>query len=305
MNKIPLETTIGGAYRFFFTRILSILGTVWLPFLAMIALWAGTAWLVVPHYWWLGKFPVIDDRNPDFWTVWSIMRPIAEGLPLLILASLIVEAMIIVGLLRLALGEKKHSFVFFDLGGDVWRLILVWIICFFIVIFAEIGVVAAGVIAGFVAKIWAATGWAVAIGILVGIAGACFAVYACVRLMFFLPVVIVAEHRIGFGHSWQLGGGNFWRIVLIFLVIAIPVGIVGGMISNMTVMPVVMGHLMQFGNKPDPAQIQAFLRALPPLIPWFIGVSLLERLAMLGLIAGALGTAYNALTPKQEETKGA
>ena len=41
MTKIPLETTIAGAYRFLFMRILSILGTLWLPMLVAVALLVG------------------------------------------------------------------------------------------------------------------------------------------------------------------------------------------------------------------------------------------------------------------------
>ncbi len=43
------------------------------------------------------------------------------------------------------------------------------------------------------------------------VAGVCWFFYMAVRLMFFLPTVVVAEGGLGLARSWELGAGNFWR----------------------------------------------------------------------------------------------
>ena len=50
---------------------------------------------------------------------------------------------------------------------------------------------------------------------LAGIVAVLWYIYAAVRLVFFLPAVVVAEEQIGLGRSWALGRGNFWRIIIV------------------------------------------------------------------------------------------
>jgi len=308
MNKIPLEATISAAYRFLFTRILSVLGTVWLPLLVMAVLAGGIIFAVVPPEWWHGQFPVaFGDKQPDLPQILALFRPFFIGMPPLILISLVLNAMMMVGLLRLSLGQTRSQYIFFSLGGDVWRVVLAMLLL--IVILVLFYVVCAGVAVGasLLLKPFIPHGaWVVATVVLV-IAAVCYPIYAIVRLYFFLPATIVAQHRIGFSHSWGLGRGNFWRIVLIFLVIVIPVGIVTGMVSNIAVMPIMASQLMQFQHHHHPslADVFALFHAMVPLLPIMIGVGVVQRIAVTALMAGAAGSAYNALTPKQEENAAA
>ena len=48
MQKIPLEKTIGAAYRFFFSNFLSILGTVWFPLLLSLAIIGAMVYAILP-----------------------------------------------------------------------------------------------------------------------------------------------------------------------------------------------------------------------------------------------------------------
>ena len=137
---------------------------------------------------------------------------------------------------------------------------------------------------------------------MLGVAEFCFYIYAAVRLFFFLPAIVVAENRIGLGRSWSLGGGNFWRIVVIFLLIVIPVGFVANIIMQMTVLPIIMGEVAKFhfeAAKTDHeqfAQVGRLLHVIWHALPIIILISLLQRIAILGLMSGAIGKAYNALT---------
>jgi len=305
MKKIPLEATIASAYRFLFTRILSVIGTVWLPLLVMGVVVAGTAYLVVPHGWWQGQFPAFGDKHPDPAELWAVFKPFAIGLPPVMLVGMVISSMMMVGLLRLALGRTKSSYIFFSLGADVWRLLVAMILLLLLIVlfyFVAVGVAVAGTV--LLKPLVPHAAWIIATVVLV-IAAICFPIYAVVRMAFFLPAVVVAEHKIGLGRAWHLGGSNFWRIVLVFLVIVIPVGIVAGMVMNIAIMPVLGNQLMRFQDAPTPAEMGAFFRALLPLIPVFLGVSVLQRIAINALMAGAIGSAYNALNPKPEENAAA
>lgn len=301
MNKIPLEDTITAAFRFLFTRILSVIGTLWLPMLLLVAVWGGVIYLVVPHEWWMGQFPVLDEKHPDLGVILSIVRPFLIGAPLIGLVSLYLYSMMKVGLLRLSLGRAKGTYVFLSFGADVWRVMAASLLCMLTVMAAYVVILVFGFGGGALIETLKLSGWWMALLVLLVIAAVCFAIYATVRLYFFLPAVVVAEHRIGFAHSWRLGRGNFWRIVLISLLIVFAVSIVGGMISNIIMAPIMTGNLMQMQDKPTPAEIAAFLRSLVSLIPVFVGMTVIQQVAMMALMAGAQGSAYNALNAKQEE----
>ena len=301
MPKIPLEQTISGAFRFFFVRILSVLGTVWLPLLAIAVLWGGLIWLVVPHDWWLGKFPVLQGKHPDPAAVFSIILPFFAVLPLLVLSAMVVDAMMSVGLLRLSLGVKKRCFIFFSLGADVWRVVWANVLIFVTLFAAEIAIVLFVIFAtglGTLFKQYEGL-WTAGIVVLT-IAAICFAIYSLVRLFFFLPAMVVLNHKIAFANSWRLGRGNFWRIVLISLVICIAVSIVFGTISDVTLVAIAGGLADGLGEHPTHAQIMAFFRALIPLAPIMFAIMALEWVANTAIMAGAVGTAYKALTGKEE-----
>ena len=306
MNKIPLEATISAAYRFLFTRILSVLGTLWLPVLVMAALFGGLVYLMVPHEVWQGQIPAIfEQKHPDPWALLAILKPFFIGMPVMTLIGLVMSSMMMVGLLRLSLGQKQTQYIYFSLGGDVWRLTLAMFLLVFIIILLYLVAIGIAVGGSFLFKQFLPHGAWIALTVLLGIAAACYPIYAIVRLYFFLPATIVSQHRIGFGHSWELGRGNFWRIVLVFLVIAIPVGIVCGMISNIAVMPIIASQLMRFQEHPSPTEVLALLHGMLPLLPIVIGVGIVQRIATTALIAGAAGSAYNALSAKKEESPAA
>ncbi|MDE2184343.1 MAG: hypothetical protein KGJ78_15085 [Alphaproteobacteria bacterium] len=304
MNRIPLETTIAGAYRFLFTKIVSIVGTLWLPFVLMAAIMGGAVYLVVPHEWLLGHFPTLHAKDVTPQAVFAMIGPCLAMAPLFFVVAIIAVSMMIAGLMRHALGQKTSmTFVYFSLGANVWRMAGAFILCWLVVMFA--GALLAGACAAFYALAFAAipkpwNGLVLAVFILCAV---CAWVYTAIRLTFFIPAVVVAENRIGLGRSWQLGGGNFWRIFVIYLLIIMPVAFVGGIIAQMTFLPIVMGHLAQMHatDAHGPEAARAFIHTLLPLIPVIVVINLLERIALMGLMAGAAGTAYNAVTAKAEE----
>jgi hypothetical protein len=145
-------------------------------------------------------------------------------------------------------------------------------------------------------------GYAIASCIVLGTVLALFAIYASFRLFFFLPAVVVAENRIGLGRSWSLGGGNFWRMFVVYLLAVVPAGFILGIVLNLTVMPLVIAEALKLPHHPEAKDVFAFLHGLMPLLPVVVAISIVYGIAVRGLMVGAIASAYNAVTaaPKEE-----
>ena len=296
MKKIPLEPTLVGAYRFLFTNIISIVGTVWFPLVAFGAVVAGLVCLVVPHAWLTGNFPQFTAE-----TAWQILLPVIYIAPVLPILALITASMIIVGLMRHSLGQKKSTtLIFFSLGGQVWRMAAAILLAEIVLIVLGFVLVVVFAIAAHFATPMLQQGPAMAAKIVLGVVEFLFFIYACFRLYFFLPAVVVAENRIGLGRSWHLGGGNFWRIFLVILLTVIPVAFVAGVVMQMTIMPFILAVAMKLPHAENsgdvPGHLMAIFHALWPIWPTILIIALVQRIATWGLLAGAMGNAYNAVT---------
>ncbi|HEY6577851.1 MAG TPA: hypothetical protein VIY09_00885 [Rhizomicrobium sp.] len=284
--KLPVERAITDGYHFAFTRFLSILGTIWLPYLVFALIAIGLAWLMVPD---LPR--IFFTHDVDIADLMGLGRLAA----LIAILGFIVGAMVTVGLQRKALGRHPRPvFVFFSLGAAVWRmaaaLFLATLVVFFIALLT----------AGVCTAIWfAARGlegamWLVRV--LDVLAGAAFVIYIALRLLFFLPAVVVAEERIGIERAWVLGGHNFWRILIVAIAVIVPVAVafhflswaifgafapMPGMGVRMTMREIVHTVLLQFG-------------------PFVILFQLLERIVLLGVTNGAVASAYLSVAGRPE-----
>ena len=301
MNKIPLERTLVGAYRFLFTKIVSIIGTLWLPIVVFCALVGGLVWLSVPHEWFTGHFPQFHDKHPDPATVLAMLKPLLICYPLIIVIAFVMMSMMFVGLMRHALGQKKTmTFVYFSLGADVWRMALAFFLLYVVLLLLVAVLVAIFIAVSVFVAPMVAHGPALAIKIVLGIVEALFYFYAVFRLFFFLPAVVVAEKRIGLGRAWALGGGNFWRIFLVILLIVIPVAFIAGIVMQMTIMPAFMSAVLATPHDPRPEHVAAIFRAMLSVMPAILAIGIIQRIITMGLMAGAMGTAYNAVTEAPE-----
>ncbi|MGA7675431.1 MAG: glycerophosphoryl diester phosphodiesterase membrane domain-containing protein [Rhizomicrobium sp.] len=295
MKKIPLETTLVGAYRFLFTKIISIIGTIWFPTVLAIGAAAGLVYLVAPHAWLVGDFSHFKPEQVMTAPIW-----LARGA--IMIVSAIAGSMILVGLMRHALGLKQSTtFIYFSLGAPVWRMLLACILGGLLLAVIVAALVLVLVLALKFGAPLVPHGYAVAGGIVLGVIVFCAVFYSAFRLFFFLPAVVVAENRIGLGRSWSLGGGNFWRMFFVYLLIVVPVGFIASVALEMTILPVVVTEAMKLPHKPEAKEIIAFLRSLLPLLPVVATVAILWGIALRGLMAGAIGSAYNAVTAKPAE----
>jgi hypothetical protein len=292
MTKIPVEKTISDAYGFLFKNILSIIGIVWFPYLVFGGIAGALLWYA------LGGVPLqalhFDPEHADIGPMIALFRLLPAIVFCFILAVLIAT----VGLTRKALGLMPGpTFFFFTLGAPVWRL-------FAAIILIEL---IAGAFAGICVLIgvaWAHLGAAHVpppVGGLVAFIGivamVCFGIYMLVRLFFFVPAVVVAEEKIGLGRSWQLGGGIFWRMVVIFLMMLLPPLIVLGIIQNVAI-TILFGPMPLFiGPHADPKQVGDILRGFFFRAgPAFLGFQLLIAIVTRALYAGAVANAYRGVT---------
>lgn len=299
MKKIPLEATVVGAYKFFFQNIISIIGTVWFPLVVFLAVVGGFVWGLIPHNWLTGHFEPPQDVGAF---VRERIGLLVLVVPCLMITALLVGAMIRVGILHLALEEKPGLTLFwFSLGGRVWRMVgavfvvvLIWIpieiaaILLFVVLNAAMAAIphVPALVVGLVNAV-------AVIAIVVSV------IYVFVRLFFFLPAIIVAENRIGLSRSWELGKGNVWRAIVVWLAVTIPVHIIATIAIYATVIPTVLVKAIAITPSNDPTAAFAFLQSLWPLLPVIIGIGLVAGLIIAGTMLGAIAKAYKAVIAEE------
>jgi hypothetical protein len=268
---------------------------MWFPLLVFVALVAGLVCSIVPPAWLHGDFTALQDPQTF---VLSRLPMIVLAIPVIFLVALLTEAMTKVGILRHALGEKtKTSFIYFSLGARVWRMVAAALLYFVIYLGLEIVAwIAIGIVTAVMTQIpqlhpvaaGAVTGLITLAAILGGI-------YVIARLFFFLPSVVVAENKIGVGRAWALGKGNVWRIVALLIVVNLPVVLVTGVLFYVTVLSTILIEAVRM-HPAGPEQAAAILRALLPVLPVIAAVFILACIAMTGLVYGAMGAAYKAVT---------
>jgi hypothetical protein len=294
--KLPLEATVAGGYSFLFTRIVSIIGTVWLPYLLLFACGGLGLWLVLPHGLWHGDF---SQMHPDM-----MFDPRIQAVRLLFTAAAwVVAAMITAHLMRHALGLKESTtFIHFSLAGPVWRMLGAFVLAVLLLVPVIVVVAVAAVAAGIISATQHLQPMQTA-GLMIALVAIVMILFAYVvaRLFFFLPAVVVAEKRIGLGRAWQLGRGNVWRIIGVWLCIAVPVWIIIGLAIGTTVFPIIFAILPKMPNNPTPDDMRPLFEALWRIVPIILPIGIAAGIAVRGYMAGAIGTAYKAVTGPQEE----
>lgn len=295
MKKIPLEETIVESYKFLFGNIISIIGTLWLPVLLYIAVLGATLVSVIPHEWLAGNVGKLAD--PDAWAR-SMLPVFMLWVPVLMLSGLLIGAMIRVGILRHALDQKTTTtWVWFSLGARVWRMVAATLLNLVVYAGLVLAVVIAVGAAGFVMHlINAPQALSVLVTIVLVIAGIVWVIYTLLRMFFFLPAIIVDQNRVGVARSWELGKGNVWRMIVVFLAVVVPVVMVGEIGIYATTFSTLANFGIAHQGTLTPAEFAELLRALLPLVPVLVVIYLLMVVAMVGLMLGAIGKAYQAVT---------
>lgn len=298
MQHISIDKTVSDAYRFLGIHIGSIVGVIWLPIVLLFGLGVGLFFLTVPPEWYAGPVRIHDEAffqsvSPDFWKTIAWM---VAAFSLYALASLVVAATIMVGLMHHALGMKRDpTWIHFSLGMPVWRMIGAFIL-------ADLAILAMAVLSGlivgtvsFALVLIPHVGASLVAGIVLPMILVLnlFVAYAAIRLVFFLPATVVAEERISPMRSWELSRGNFWRIIAVAILVYLPIAVVAGIAVQAIILPVLLPAVMPLSEPPTAAQIEGVVQAMMPVLPWLLGLGLALKIVLLGLVTGAMGSAYN------------
>jgi hypothetical protein len=301
--EIPLERTIGDTYKFTFSNILSIFGIAWLPMLIMVVAIGAMIWAIFPDLQsvdWSANADVTHNQAVFAHAGFKIALAI---FPLEILFYLLF-AMIMVGIQRKALGLREGPvFVYFSLGGAVWRMLGAMIATVILI------VVGGGLAGAAVALVfWAGTQFNLPsiyglVEFIAIVAAVCWFFYMTVRLMFFVPTVVVAEGGFGIVRSWELGGGNFWRIVVVLLACGLAPAMVISMVSNIVLMPFMMVPMMHFQEAVNAHQVippqemfSMFAQSFRQMLPFFIVYEVITFPILIGLQTSMSAFAYRNIT---------
>jgi hypothetical protein len=292
MAKIPVEKTISDTYGFLFKNILSIIGIVWFPYIVFGGIAGALLWYALGNV----SFTALN-LEPGHFNIAPLIVLIRLA-PAIVFCFILAVLIATVGLTRKALGLMEGpTFIFFTLGAPVWRLLGA-------VILLELLAGGVGGLFVLIALAWARLGMphvSQPVGAVVSIIGitlmVCWLIYMVVRLWFFVPAVVVAEEKIGLGRSWQLGGGNFWRMVLVILMVILPPAIVLGLVQNV-VTTILVGPMPLFvGPHSDPKVFFETLRTFFIRIgPAVVVMQLIIAIVTRALYAGAVANAYRGVT---------
>jgi hypothetical protein len=282
-GKVPVERAIADGYGFAFRNFLSLLGTIWLPYLVFMLLALGLVRLITPD---LPRMLMTQDFD-----VPAAMRLLRLGM-LLVVLGFITGCMVTVGVQRKALGLRCGPvWVWFSLGAPVWRMAGAFFLAG-IVIF-----VIALLTAGVCTAIWFAAnalgGAALIVHILDIVVGAGFLIYVLIRLLFFLPAVVVAEGGLGLERAWILGGHNFWRILVVTLAAVLPVALVFHFLAWAIFGP--FASLRMGAGVSAREIIRAVVLNFGAVGPFVVLFQIAERIVLLGVTNGAVASAYYAV----------
>jgi hypothetical protein len=298
--QIPVGRTIEDGYSFGFRKFFAVLGVVWLPYLLLgilaVFLLGDFATRFLPALRQMSADHAFGPHGFDS-RVLAPLHAISGYIWLFTIAALLVTAMVEVGVMRKALGlSTGPTLVYLSFSSAFWRMVGAFVLLWLIWIGLIIGLaIAVGIGAALSLSFVPGNGRYVLIGV-AGIIAFCAAVYIIVRLIFFLPAVVVAEERIGIGRSWQLGGGNFWRIFIVAIAIVVPIAFAFWILVNVAESFI---PWPEFPHTHDPKEIAQFmLQHITPALPLLIAIALVQRVLTMGVWNGAVASAYRAEVPE-------
>jgi hypothetical protein len=273
MTKIPVLDTIRFAYRFTFTHLGAIIGLIWLPMIIATVM----GFFVLQRF-----FGALADAFAS--NNFALMGPALLGLISLLFVGLLLLAMMSVPVMELALGTRKTgALAHFAFGPAEWRLFR-----------AGLGM------AGFLIVLLMMVSMATAAILGVGTMGASIVslavFYLCLiffllRFGFLLPAVAVAESGPVLPRSWILSGGNFWRILGVFLAVVMPVRLAMIAVEVSLEGP----RMLEPKLFTSTAMVAAQIHAASQNMPITAGILFLVAPLLLGLILGAGAYAFRAL----------
>jgi hypothetical protein len=308
MNKIPVGKTIASAYGFTFAHVGAVIGLIWLPLLV----------------YYVGYFFIV-----NYAQAMSVAGdPSSPGRAALVMIALVFvsiffNAAIGVAVTRQVMTPRQGNIIVnFGIGQAEFNFFLALLAVFAVMIAVYIAVViVAAVVGGIAGTIATAAGpaagkggsWLLTaiIGAIALLAAAALA-YVGLRLIFLVAPVTVAEGKVDLIRAWQLGRGNFWRVVAVVLVTIGPIiaisqiaftAIVGpGYVAAMYSVFVGLFQAAVGGVSP-PARLFQSLPDISSKTPLLLGLGFLLAPFSYGLMFSGPAFAYRALvgTPSHSQ----
>ena len=236
--KLPILKAFGATYALVFGHFFDCLRIVWLPLAVISATryWVGTK--VLPALAdFIKNMPLTPASKPDFAAIIEMIRenPIyhdaIKSIMIALPIALIFTLILITGLLRFSVrGQKPQLPFYIGSGADEIRLALNVILVFL----ATLGVSLAGSLGvGLVATIGliASPPVSALITAIASFALDCVMIWFAVRLSL-ANAATIGERTIGFGTSLRLTGGNFWRLLIFWILVVIPIIVIGCAIAG-------------------------------------------------------------------------
>ncbi|MGD0190024.1 MAG: hypothetical protein ABSD74_04710 [Rhizomicrobium sp.] len=304
MNRIPVGRTIAQAYGFAFGSYLSILGTIWLPSLLLVASGVTVFVPVIQQIATIAAHPDNQDFAPDqdifrFLAVWQ-------------LAIYVIVTVVSVGVTRLAFNPTgRPRLIYFWFGLDELRAIGGMLLAFGLLYAYMIGVggivlivvlaFAVGIsgsenmdIPSHLNVLW--TSVPIVSTILLFFAGI---IYLQIRLNFMLVPITVGEHRFGVFRNWELTSGNVWRIVVVELATIVAPIIVFyiAILASIVVTVIGVSGLHWFDHAAHLPPLAVIQRVVEAFVPAFL-LALASAPLLAGLNLGSSAFAYRALVPE-------
>jgi hypothetical protein len=319
MQRIAVGQTISRTYGFAFSRYLPNFGVVWLPYLVigmvayfflMPALTALPALLndIAQHR---AQSPGTPFLPPEF-------GQIMGRIGLFYLFLLIIFPMIAVGITKDALGLRRGPWFVYVSFGKRELLVIAGVLTFAVlylvglvviaiaggILGVVIGMAVAGSSAGHVNP--AAVAFTItAVARVLALVLYLVIIFFTVRLTYFLVPVTTAEGRFGLWRSWQLTGGNFWRIIAIAVATLLPLMILSYAWWYVAIGPEIF--TMTWNAQAHPEAANAGLAAMMgifaryAIFAWVFGLVISP--VSYGLMLGQAAIAYRELVPESEWAK--
>jgi hypothetical protein len=310
-RKIPLEATIGGAYGFLVSDFVSIIGIVWFPMVVFGGLIAGAIWYgAIAHP--LPPFRYDSDPQTFVHENMPFLIAVARLYAVIVLCLLVLAVMLLTGLTRKALGLMEGTTIFyFNLGPSFWRMLAAILLAIVLLVVLRLVMQVLSFLWVHFASPVLPQGLSAIVDVLGVLTFFCTFVYVLVRLLFLLPPVVMAEHRIGLVRAWTLGGGNFWRALVTMLAVVLPVAVVFGIIMSVVLSTLMAGFPMPpFAGDPhpDPGQVMKWLSTFGDFMIHKVGANwaILLAIQVVGLVIGrsllaaASASAYRGVTAEVE-----
>jgi len=273
MTKIPVLDTIRFAYRFTFTHLGAIIGLIWMPMIL-----ATVIGFFVLQRFFTALANAFASNN------FTVIGPALLGLISFVFVGILLLAMMSVPVTQLAMGTRKSgALAHFAFGTQEWRLFR-----------AGLGV--AGFL--FALLLIVSMGTAAALGpgstganmVSLGVFYVCL-IFFILRFGFLLPAVAVNESGPVLPRTWMLSGGNFWRILGIFLAVVMPLRLVVMVVEAALEGP----RMLEPKLFSSTAMVAAQIHAASQNMPITAGLAFLVAPVMLGLVLGAGSYTYRIL----------